>query len=156
MRDSSPHVRAWTVQLALEGGKPPFDGFVKKLTTMAGSDPSPVVRLYLASAAQRLPVESRWELVRKLIGHAEDAADHNLPLMVWYAAEPLAEVDLSRALAMAAEAKLPNVFPYTVQRIAAMRTPEALRVLSERLARTADPAQQQDLVNGITQIVGKK
>ena len=68
-----------------------------------------------------------------LLAHAEDAADHNLPLMVWYAAEPLAELDMGRALALALESKLPRIFPFTVQRIAAIRTPAALRVLAERL-----------------------
>ena len=56
-----------------------------------------MVRLYLASALQRLPLENRWDILAGLVGHAEDAADHNLPLMYWYAAEPLAAVDASRA-----------------------------------------------------------
>ena len=61
-----------------------------RFAELARTDPSPVVRLYLASALQRLPLENRWEILAGLVGHAEDAADHNLPLMYWYAAEPLA------------------------------------------------------------------
>src|SRR5262249_28093224 len=80
--------RAWTIQLALEGGA--SRDLLRKLTSLAKEDPSPVVRLYLASAAQRLPLADRWELLGNLLAHAEDAADHNLPLMYWYAAEPLA------------------------------------------------------------------
>ena len=57
---------------------------------MAKSDPSPVVRLYLASALQEIRLDERWEILAGLASHAEDAGDHNLPLMYWYAAEPLA------------------------------------------------------------------
>ena len=83
-------------------------------------------------------------------------ADHNQPLMVWYAAEPLAELNMERALTLALDSKLPRLFPFMVQRIAAIRTQEALRVLAERLARTENPAQQTELVNGLSQIVKKK
>ena len=83
----------------------------------------------------------------------EDSSDHNLPLMTWYAAEPLAELDPARALTLAAESTLPNVFAFTAQRIAALGTAEALRVLAERLARTDNPTHQQALVAGINAIV---
>ena len=76
--------------------------------------------------------------------------------MVWYAAEPLAELDMARALTLALESKLPRLFSFTVQRIASIGTQDALRVLAERLGRTEDPAQQTELVNGISQIVKKK
>ncbi len=56
-----------------------------------------MVRLYLASAMQRLPLEQRWDTLAALVSHGEDASDHNLPLMYWYAAEPLAAVDAARA-----------------------------------------------------------
>jgi hypothetical protein len=111
--------------------------------------------LYLASALQRVPVEKRWDTVEALLSHAEDSADHNLPLMVWYAAEPLADVDMGRALTLAAGSKLPRIFPFAVQRVAAIKTPAALTVLAERLARTADTTQQTELVNGLSQIVKK-
>ena len=55
--------------------------------------------LYLASAMQRIPAKDRWTVLEKLTRHAADASDHNLPLMYWYAAEPLAEADPERALA---------------------------------------------------------
>src|SRR5262249_33140108 len=59
LNDHSPYVRGWTIQLALEDGKAPAE-LRKKLEEMARKESSPVVRLYLASAAQRLPVEERW------------------------------------------------------------------------------------------------
>ncbi len=46
-----------------------------------------------------------WSMVEALTAHREDASDHNLPLMYWYAAEPLAEVDGRRAIALAAQGR---------------------------------------------------
>jgi hypothetical protein len=66
------------------------------------------VRRSLASAAQGLTSEERWGLLASLLSHSEDATDHNLPHLYWYAMEPLAEVDAARALKLAADAKLPR------------------------------------------------
>ena len=119
------------------------------------------MRLYLASALQRVPAlppeaRQRWDVVTALFAHSEDTGDQNLPLMVWYAAEPLVPLDMARALGLAADSKLAKVFTFTVQRIAAVGTQEALSVLTDRLGRTVDQAQRLDLVDGITQIVGKR
>ena len=48
-----PYVRAWMIELALEDRRANAD-FVAKLTDSARSEASPVVRLYLASAMQRV------------------------------------------------------------------------------------------------------
>ena len=151
----SEHIRSWAVYLLVQDRKA-SDEAIKRFATMARQDKSALVRLYLASALQRVPVEKRWDAVEGLLAHAEDSADHNLPLMVWYAAEPLAEVDMGRALALASNAKLPRIFPFAVQRIAAIRTPAALTVLAERLAKTADSTQQTELVAGLNQILAVK
>src|SRR5262249_35617983 len=58
LRNKGAYVRAWTIQLALEDGKPSA-ALLKKLAEMAKKDDSPVVRLYLASACQRLPNKER-------------------------------------------------------------------------------------------------
>ena len=42
-------------------------------------------------------------LAQALLSHAEDAEDHNLPLMVWYGIEPLATND-ARFVDLVAEA----------------------------------------------------
>jgi hypothetical protein len=65
------------------------------------------------------------------------------------------ELDAWRALELAVDSKLPRIFSFTVQRIAALGTQDALRVLTDRLGRTMDPVQQKELANGIVQIVGK-
>ncbi|MGH9370524.1 MAG: PVC-type heme-binding CxxCH protein, partial [Vicinamibacterales bacterium] len=149
------YIRSWAVYLLVEG-KNPSARVLGRFARLARQDQSALVRLYVASALQRVPADRRWEVVEGLASRAEDATDHNQPLMVWYAAEPLADVDMERAMGLALESKLPRMFSFTVQRIASIGTPEALRLLADQLAHTGDADRQVDLVNGINQIVKKQ
>jgi putative membrane-bound dehydrogenase-like protein len=149
------YVRSWAVYLLVEDRTPPGEA-IARFAALARTETSPLVRLYLASALQRVPVASRWDAVAALAAHAEDADDHNQPLMVWYAAEPLGVLDPARALTLAEASKLPRTFSFMVQRIAALKSQDALRVLSERLARTTDPERQAELLQGIQQVVKKE
>ena len=92
---------------------------MEQFERMAAEDPSPRVRLYLACAAQRLSPDQRWPLVERLAARAEDAADPNLPLMVWYAAEPVVANDPKRAAALIAQTRLPRLREFAARRLAA-------------------------------------
>jgi putative membrane-bound dehydrogenase-like protein len=111
------HVRAWSIQLSCEEGKAPAS-LLPKLEELAKSDPSPVVRLYLASAAGRIPAEQRKGIVDGLVTHAEDSEDHNLPLMIWYAVEPLVGSDVRTGALLAAKTKIPRVREFIARRLA--------------------------------------
>ncbi|HEV3485613.1 MAG TPA: PVC-type heme-binding CxxCH protein, partial [Vicinamibacterales bacterium] len=148
------YLRSWAVYLLVQDERP-SDPVLARFAAMAQQDGSALVRLYLASAMQRVAPDKRWDVLARLLAREDDAADHNQPLMVWFAAEPLAALDIPRALTLAEASKLPNIYAYMVQRIAAIESPEALRVLSERLARTEDHARQVQLLEGITRIVKK-
>ncbi|MEO8354069.1 MAG: PVC-type heme-binding CxxCH protein, partial [Chthoniobacteraceae bacterium] len=54
LAQDDPWLRAWTIQFVCENGKP-ADALLKKMVELARQDQSPVVRLYLAAAAQRIP-----------------------------------------------------------------------------------------------------
>jgi len=155
LKSDSEYVRSWAVYLTVAFRKSSPEA-VRQLAALARTEPSALVRLSLASALQRVPVDQRWDTLTALFAHGEDAGDHNQPLMVWYAAEPVVPLDMPRALALAAGSQLPRLFTFTVQRISAVGTEDALRVLADRLGRTTDQGQRLDLVDGITQIVGKR
>jgi hypothetical protein len=112
------YVRAWTIQLLCEE-KSPSEDTVRAFARLAREDNSAVVRLYLASALQRLPLAERPEILAGLIGHAEDANDHNLPLMYWFATEPVAASDSAKAVSLLAKSKIPLVREYITRRMAA-------------------------------------
>src|SRR5690606_3660395 len=96
---------------------------------MATNDGSPLVRLYLNSAVQRIGPESRWEIVAGLISHYGDVNDHNLPLMNWYAFEPLIDLDMERAMQMAVDAEQPTILQFTIRKLGMMDSDEARQVL---------------------------
>jgi putative membrane-bound dehydrogenase-like protein len=142
-------VRAWQIQLLTEG-KSVSSGILNEFARMAQKDSSPVVRLYLASAMQRLPIEDRWEVLAALSQRAEDAHDHNIPLMVWYAAEPLPTADMERALKLAENAKLPNLLNFMTRRTAALNTSQAFEAITKSLLRLSTDQQRLDALNGLS------
>ena len=113
------YLRAWTIQLVCEDGTP-TDAELAELARMSKDDPSPVVRLYLASAAQRIDIAKRWPILQGLASHAEDVNDHNLPLMLWYAAEPAVAADVVKGADLLAQCKIPKVQEFISRRIAAL------------------------------------
>jgi putative membrane-bound dehydrogenase-like protein len=146
--------RAWTVQLMTEDpNKTPPASTLGRFVEMARKDPSPVVRLYLASACQRLPLEKRWDILEGLVSHPEDALDHNLPLMYWYAMEPLAGADQRRALALGLVAgeNVPLLREFMVRRIGSATTAKALDLLVEGLNEASRPEQQLAFLKGMNQ-----
>ena len=81
---------------------------------------SPVTRLYLASAAQRLPVDQRLALLEPLLTRAEDASDVNLPLLEWYALEPVIGKDPAAAALLLEKVAFPQVREFIARRMAAV------------------------------------
>jgi hypothetical protein len=73
---------------------------------LAKDDPSPMVRLALASALPNLQPTVIWEVATALSAHAEDAADRFLPKMIWFGLASVVDTNFSRALAIAESTKL--------------------------------------------------
>jgi putative membrane-bound dehydrogenase-like protein len=149
LHNEDEYVRAWTVQLLCED-KHASSAALREFARLAREDKSPVVRLYVASALQRVPVEDRWEILQDLYNHSEDASDHNLPLMIWYAAEPLVAKDFKRMLLMAQATSLPNLLNFTVRRAAALNKPEAFAAITAALDRVAGDGQRLDILNALS------
>jgi hypothetical protein len=128
LKDRDEWVRAWAVQLLAED-RNPGPGALAEFERLASADPSPLVRLFLASAMTRVPVADRWGVVAKLAAHAEDVSDQNLPLMYWYALEPMVVADGRRALGLATGSKISTLREFAARRIAeASRTPKDTKV----------------------------
>ena len=112
------YIRAWAIQLLAEDRKPSA-GALEKFLALAKADASPVVRLYLASAMQRTPIDQRKAVLEALLGHDEDAGDQNLPQMYWYALEPAVGADKRFGAAMLGKTKIAKVRELIARRMAA-------------------------------------
>jgi putative membrane-bound dehydrogenase-like protein len=111
-------IAAWTVQLVCE--RPPSDAVRARLAQLAKEAKSPVTRLYLASAAQRLPIEQRLAILGPLLTRTEDASDQNLPLLEWYALEPVVAKDPVAAAVLLEKVAFPQVREFIARRLAAV------------------------------------
>jgi putative membrane-bound dehydrogenase-like protein len=149
-RTDRPYATAWAVQLLAEGGEVSPETLAE-FVRLAKDSPVAAVRRNVTSALLRLPLEKRWDALAALLSKQEDATDHNLPLLYWYAFEPMATLDASRALAMALESKIPNILTFTVRRIGAMEGDAPLAALTANLARVDDEPKQAAILQGINE-----
>jgi putative heme-binding domain-containing protein len=146
MDHADADVRAWAVQLALDGRRAE-SALVRRLARAAAEDTSPVVRLYLAAALQRLPVEDRWEIAEGLLARAEDQADPNIPHMVWWGVEALVSADVERAARLARRSALPSI-PRKVAR-RAMSVPDGPELFFREWERDPIPLEQLESLEGV-------
>jgi putative membrane-bound dehydrogenase-like protein len=139
------HVRGWTIQLALETQQA-SPVLRRKLAEMAAQDSSAIVRLFLASALQRLPLEERLPIAQGLAAQAEDSGDANLPLMIWYGIEPIVSANEAAAAALLGRARIPMVREFIARRLALRM---ALDPVVAALETSKDSGLQRDVVRGM-------
>jgi putative membrane-bound dehydrogenase-like protein len=120
----------------------------KHLKTRADST-NPRNRLAVATVLGKGDTAARFSTLPILLSHGEDASDHNLPMMYWYAAEPLAAVDPSKALDLALNGKIPRIWEFMARRIAAIESADASAVLAAGLVKHDDPAKQKAVLRGM-------
>jgi putative membrane-bound dehydrogenase-like protein len=95
-----------------------YEKIVKIALVKTDGELDPVSRRAIASMLQRTPIKVRKELLKPLLELDADAGDHNLPLMYWYALEPVAAEDPKAALDLALNGKIPMLVEFTARRIA--------------------------------------
>jgi putative membrane-bound dehydrogenase-like protein len=113
----SEHVRSWAVRFAGEA-RNPSDAVLAAWAGMAEKDASPLVRVFLASTLQRVPVAKRPAILRSLAGRAEDVEDPHLPQMIWYATEPVVAADPAAGAALLKDARIPFLRQSITRRLA--------------------------------------
>ncbi len=112
-------LRAWVASLAVDG-RTPSKATLEKLAALAAEEKTPFFRLHLASALQSLPLADRWPIIKALLAHSEDADDPNLPLMYWYALEPLVSADPRQAIALLPDVRIPVIRQFITRRLVAV------------------------------------
>ena len=116
--DPDEFIRGWAIQLLCED-RDASPAEAATFARLAQSDPSPVVRLYLASAIQRLSPEFAWPVIEGLATHAEDRDDHNIPKLIWFGLEPLVLGTIDSAVRLATSTDIPLLSRHVARRLAA-------------------------------------
>ena len=145
--DRDEYIRAWTIQLALQDSSR-IRNALPYLVELANNDPSPIVRLYLASALQRLPSADRVRVASGLVKHSEDSSDHNLPLLIWYGIEPVVSNDEASALKLLEAARIPKIRKFIAERLALRMALDGVVDLMSRPSE--EPMTDADIVHGLT------
>ena len=121
-------IRAWAIRSAMDrfpfySEKTKFqklkfyEPIISFLKENIKTDSSALVRLHVASALQRLPLDGRLELAILLASHPKDANDHNLPLMIWYGVEPAVVKDHKNAIELARSTPILKLTQFISRRI---------------------------------------
>ena len=145
LQDADPSVRGWAVRLIAQE----WTAGVPALAELAKTEPSAQVRRELASALSYLPLERRAAIAEPLLARAEDAQDHNIPLLLWYGIEPLVGADAVRGLALAEVCRHPRTVDFIYRRLAGDAAARA-QVLSLAL-RVSDSARRATLVSRVVE-----
>lgn len=118
LQDTSAHenVRICALRIlheirATSGTKPSVldRPLLEQLVEVAKGKTTPALRLAIASVLQKYPPADRSPVLAELLKHDEDASDHNLPLMLWYATFPLADSHDGRFEELIANSNIPTV-----------------------------------------------
>lgn len=172
LQHADEHIRTWSVRLlsdawpldtvvsqrpsrradyaAAERGAP---GWQADLVRLAHDDRSALVRLALASTLQRLPVAQRAEIAAALVAHAEDEADHNLPLLVWYGLIPVGDAEPAALVTVASNCQLRQTRQFIARRLAedVEKNPGPLNDLLSLPLVSTDAAFAADVVAGVAE-----
>ena len=100
----------------------------KTLLRLAKNTKFPLVRLELAAALQRLPVESRFAIADALMTVGEDAEDRQQSLMIWYGLADAVPEDPGKAVGRALRSNQPRVTKLITRRLVEMIETEPLQV----------------------------
>ncbi|QGJ70749.1 Dehydrogenase [Planctomycetales bacterium 10988] len=119
-KDDNQYVRSWAVQFLAEQPETITQRTKNRFLEMAQAEDSLIVRRYLTSALQRLPIEDRRELVAAFVQDSQAKTDRNLPLLTWFGLEPFVAKHPQEAVALVESVQWPQVVNFTHRRAAVM------------------------------------
>ncbi len=130
--------RQWSTVGALSDPDPVLRSWAMRYFKITeGEQAEPRMRLAVASGLTQRPPVDRWQNLEQLLTHAEDAKDHNLPQMYWYALEPCVAAEPERALKLAQTSRIPLITSHVARRLAEMEN--GLQYLIKAVAELDDP-----------------
>lgn len=148
------YVRAWTVRL-LGDERSISPALRQRFVELARHDTSVIVRSQLACTAKRLSAGDALAIVAPLLERDEDAEDPHVPLLLWWAIEDKALVDVDGVLSLFASderSRRPIVQAYLLERVArryAAENSEVGYAACARLLVGRPPEQRSSIIRGM-------
>ena len=143
---SDDTIRGWVIRLHLQAGVHP--DHLAQINRLAKHDPSPYVRLQIASGLQRLSLADRYWSALELVDHAEIAEDNNLTLMIWYGIEPLISANDWRSQSLAIATKIPKIRQLIARRLSAADQNQTTTIVRWLEETQNDPNATRDILTG--------
>jgi putative membrane-bound dehydrogenase-like protein len=114
-----------------------------------GPNSTPRVRLTFSSALHELPTKSCLHAAGLLLSHAEDATDHNLPLMYWFGIRDLPPADL---VTLVKDCRIPLVTQFIARRVTEEieKDPAPLNALFNIAVESKTEGLPADVLHGMT------
>jgi putative membrane-bound dehydrogenase-like protein len=148
------YIRAWAARLALDDRKDDDDAWGEILYRLGDREPSPLVRLHVASLLQLTKRDSAYLTRLNRRGFIKDAADPYLPLMFWYAIDSSFTADIASTKELLRESDVPLIRGLMARRCATFserKGPERdlYEYLFQAMLERGEPDYQRDLLRGI-------
>lgn len=171
LADADEHVRTWAVRLLTDHW--PLDTamgasraaslkvderVLDAIVARARDDESGLVRLAAASTLARLPIALRPKLAAPLLAHEVDAADHNLPALIWQTLIPLADSQPEQLIPLAIDARLPQFRLWTARRLAELagKKPQLLADLFARIVDKPYDVRRDAVLGAVVGLAGQR
>ena len=154
LKNSDEHVRVWAVRFItdrMDSSTASRPATLEALKTAAAKDQSGLVLLYIASALQYLPIDSRWDIATQLAERKEFADDRMFPNMLWLGIEPAIPREPARSVAFLKASQVPMLRENIARRLAEEieKNPTAVNDLLQVAAK--GPAEvQRDILVGMS------
>lgn len=136
LHDANPYIRGWTVQLLADQGQLPGQLANDRdalIASLLEREDSPIVKRYLASAADRLPAETAWRIIHRLASDSSINDDRNLPFLFWQTCAERITSELDEAIRILETTPVQTLRDY-LQWYLPQLSDEARATMVERLA----------------------
>lgn len=157
---ASPVHRAWGIRLTIDSLADRFSTLSEQqkmaiVDSVKNKNSTAEEKLAIVSASRLLPHELRWALVENTVlgSLANHANDHNIPLMAWFAIEPIVANSTKIAAEVFAKSDLPLLREYTARRMTGLGTEKVAEVVKALNSARSD-AVRADLLQGMIDGLG--
>jgi putative membrane-bound dehydrogenase-like protein len=110
-------------------------------------------RLWLSSILQRFEPKDRWTLATALAKNEDDRDDPQIPLMLWYAVEPLPALDVARSTNLVETARIPLIRQFLSRKIASISdrktAGDGMNLLAKLAAKLPNADESRDVLMGM-------